>query len=123
MSGRESRALRLRDLARAVALAQGQQGVEDGIRVVIYDGPRLRLRFTPGIAGADNPESMEVWKIGERGAAALVLSCYWNAHGLDSILKYLRGSWENALKLLAGLPVLVKRAATAGGTTRPAATA
>jgi hypothetical protein len=117
MSKKHDQAWCLRDLARSVALSKGTHGDHDGVRVVTYDGPRLRIHFTPGIAGASNPLALEIWKIGS--GVTKVLSCYWNDHGTDCVVTFLPGSWEDALKLLAGVPVLIERAVGAAATPRP----
>jgi hypothetical protein len=100
MNGRDMAIWELRDTARSVALQQGWRVDVDGTSVVTYSDARLRVEFTPGIAGASNPSMIDVWKISD-GRPVKVLSVLWPVVGEGMVVIYLTGSWEQSLKLLA----------------------
>jgi hypothetical protein len=100
MNGRDIAIWNLRDLARSVALQQGSRVDVDGTNVVTYADARLRIEFTPSIAGSSNPSMVDVLKISD-GRPMKVLSVLWPAVGEGMVVIYLTGSWEQSLKLLA----------------------
>jgi hypothetical protein len=101
MSKRDDQAWELRDHARAVAVAKGGWIEIDGAQVLAYVDARLRIEFTPPLAGTAMPFQLDIWKLGER-VPVKVLACLWGASDSFVVL-YRAGVWERALWAAAGV--------------------
>jgi hypothetical protein len=103
MSRKENEAWRLRDLAITVTKASGWWTELDGAYVQAYADNRLRIVYSPPIAGSDMPYQLDIWKIGE-GRPVKVLACLWGASGA-MVVEYRAGVWERSLRAACGVLV------------------
>ena len=87
-------ALRLRDLAVAIALAKGRQLVPDG--PYVYEDPVIAISYRTSVTGE------HVLSVHKRSFSELQVLCLtWRDDGDAVVVTHLTGSWQDRLKRLA----------------------